>query len=190
LCVSSAWLYLPPAQYVAALSWPVLTVVLRCAVFAALPPPHTRSERLQELRAVMAGPAVGAAPHAFLPVVCDVTKEAEVQQLPRIISQHWPGAGIDVLVNNAGACGRGRVSMQGGGGPPGGERQGWGLPHKLSSSSPPPAHNAAAQACRATARACLMVPLKTGLRWFPQTSWAPPWPRARPCRCVAGVLGF
>lgn len=40
----------------------------------------------------------------FLPVVCDLTKEAEVQALPRIVAKRWPGSGIDVLVNNAGAC--------------------------------------------------------------------------------------
>lgn len=45
---------------------------------------------------------VGMQPGDFLPVVCDVTKEAEVRNLPQIISKHWPGAGIDVLVNNAG----------------------------------------------------------------------------------------
>ena len=38
----------------------------------------------------------------FLPVVCDLTKEAEVQALPRIVAKRWPGSGIDVLVNNAG----------------------------------------------------------------------------------------
>lgn len=40
----------------------------------------------------------------FLPVVCDVTKEGEVRNLPQIITKHWPSAGIDVLVNNAGGC--------------------------------------------------------------------------------------
>lgn len=41
-------------------------------------------------------------PDDFLPVVCDVTKEAEVSALPAIVTKHWPDAGIDVLVNNAG----------------------------------------------------------------------------------------
>jgi NAD(P)-dependent dehydrogenase (short-subunit alcohol dehydrogenase family) len=41
----------------------------------------------------------------FLPIVCDVTKEAEVLALPRIIAKRWAGSGIDILVNNA-AVGR------------------------------------------------------------------------------------
>lgn len=43
----------------------------------------------------------GVAHTEFLPVVCDLTKEPEVQALPRIVAKRWPGAGIDVLVNNA-----------------------------------------------------------------------------------------
>lgn len=39
---------------------------------------------------------------SFLPVVCDVTKDAEVATLPRIVTKRWPDHGIDVLVNNAG----------------------------------------------------------------------------------------
>lgn len=37
-----------------------------------------RRERLQELQQVVLGPTVGMAPTDFLPVVCDITKEAEV----------------------------------------------------------------------------------------------------------------
>lgn len=40
-----------------------------------------RRERLQELQQVVLGPSVGMAPTDFLPVVCDVTKEAEVSWL-------------------------------------------------------------------------------------------------------------
>eukprot|EP00878_Enallax_costatus_P014239 GHUV01014894.1.p1 GENE.GHUV01014894.1~~GHUV01014894.1.p1 ORF type:complete len:536 (+),score=178.69 GHUV01014894.1:286-1893(+) len=61
-----------------------------------------RRERLQELQQVVLGPTVGMAPTDFLPVVCDITKEAEVLALPKIILKHWPDAGVDVLVNNAG----------------------------------------------------------------------------------------
>lgn len=50
----------------------------------------------------MLSPQVGMQPSDFLPVVCDVTKEGEVRNLPQIITKHWPDAGIDVLVNNAG----------------------------------------------------------------------------------------
>lgn len=59
-------------------------------------------EQLQELREAVTSPRVGMQPDDFLPVVCDVTKEAEVSALPAIITKHWPDAGIDVLVNNAG----------------------------------------------------------------------------------------
>eukprot|EP00775_Hariotina_reticulata_P003582 gene3582-3848_t len=59
-----------------------------------------RRERLQELQQVVL--SLGMAPSDFLPVVCDVTKEAEVAALPKIILKHWPDAGVDVLVNNAG----------------------------------------------------------------------------------------
>jgi NAD(P)-dependent dehydrogenase (short-subunit alcohol dehydrogenase family) len=50
----------------------------------------------------MEGPSVGAAPGHFIAAVCDVSKEAEVNALPALIQKHWPGAGVDVLVNNAG----------------------------------------------------------------------------------------
>jgi guanylate kinase len=46
----------------------------------------------------------GAPAADFLPVVCDVTKEGEVQALPRIVASRWPGSGIDVLVNCAGVA--------------------------------------------------------------------------------------
>lgn len=42
-------------------------------------------------------------PASFLPVVCDVTKEAEVAALPRIIERRWEGCGIDVLINALGS---------------------------------------------------------------------------------------
>ncbi|KIZ01051.1 guanylate kinase 1 [Monoraphidium neglectum] len=91
-----------------------------------------RRERLEELQRLMLGPGVGLQAVDFLPVVCDVTKEAEVQAafngrprsnpldggaqwsqqqlhaarllgaLPRIVLKRWPDRGIDVLVNNAG----------------------------------------------------------------------------------------
>ncbi|EFJ51130.1 hypothetical protein VOLCADRAFT_73358 [Volvox carteri f. nagariensis] len=38
----------------------------------------------------------------FLPVVCDITKEAEVATLPKIVAKRWPECGVDVLINNAG----------------------------------------------------------------------------------------
>lgn len=40
----------------------------------------------------------------FLPVVCDLTKEAEVVALPRIVEKRWPNSGgiIDVLINASG----------------------------------------------------------------------------------------
>lgn len=53
----------------------------------------------------MLSSSIGVAAADFLPVVCDVTKEAEVVNLPKIITKHWPDAGLDVLVNNAGAPG-------------------------------------------------------------------------------------
>ncbi|KAI8466605.1 MAG: hypothetical protein J3K34DRAFT_433187 [Monoraphidium minutum] len=61
-----------------------------------------RRERLEELQRAMLGPGVGLAAVDFLPVVCDVTKEAEVQALPRIVLKRWPDRGVDVLVNVAG----------------------------------------------------------------------------------------
>lgn len=47
-------------------------------------------------------------PAMFLPVVCDVTKEAEVAALPRIIERRWEGSGIDILINALGS-GAGRM---------------------------------------------------------------------------------
>lgn len=51
---------------------------------------------------MLTSPLVGMPSSDFLPVVCDVTKEAEIRNLPQIIHKHWPDGGIDVLVNNAG----------------------------------------------------------------------------------------
>eukprot|EP00884_Botryococcus_braunii_P022818 jgi/Botrbrau1/921/Bobra.0167s0034.1 len=59
-----------------------------------------RRERLELLQQVLVDKRVPIAD--FLPVVCDITKEAEVVALPRIIVKRWPEAGVDVLVNNAG----------------------------------------------------------------------------------------
>jgi NAD(P)-dependent dehydrogenase (short-subunit alcohol dehydrogenase family) len=47
--------------------------------------------------------AAGAPPADFLAVACDVTKEAEVAALPRIVARRWPGAGVDALVGAAAA---------------------------------------------------------------------------------------
>lgn len=60
-----------------------------------------RKDRLEALQARMH--ALGVPNTHFLPVVCDVTKDAEVATLPRIVAKRWPEAGgVDVLVNNAG----------------------------------------------------------------------------------------
>ncbi|CAL8470025.1 g9567 [Coccomyxa elongata] len=59
-----------------------------------------RRERLEALQQLLVSRGVPIAD--FLPVVCDITKEAEVVALPRIIVKRWPGMGVDVLVNNAG----------------------------------------------------------------------------------------
>ncbi|KAK9915872.1 hypothetical protein WJX75_005527 [Coccomyxa subellipsoidea] len=59
-----------------------------------------RRERLESLQQLLVSRGVPIAD--FLPVVCDITKEAEVVALPRIIVKRWPGSGVDVLVNNAG----------------------------------------------------------------------------------------
>ncbi|KAL4440067.1 hypothetical protein ABPG75_003068 [Micractinium tetrahymenae] len=53
-------------------------------------------ERLQQ--AVL---DAGVPPAEFLPVVCDLAKEAEVAALPRIVQKRWPGSGIDLVVNSA-----------------------------------------------------------------------------------------
>lgn len=60
-----------------------------------------RKVQLEELQE--AASAAGVSLSDFLPVVCDLTKEAEVSALPRIVARRWPGAGIDVLVNAVGA---------------------------------------------------------------------------------------
>ncbi|KAK9809154.1 hypothetical protein WJX72_010332 [[Myrmecia] bisecta] len=59
-----------------------------------------RRDRLEALQQTLVAKGVPIAD--FLPVVCDITKEAEVVALPRIIVKRWPDAGVDVLVNNAG----------------------------------------------------------------------------------------
>ncbi|KAK9816310.1 hypothetical protein WJX74_009060 [Apatococcus lobatus] len=68
-----------------------------------------RRDRLEDLQQELVGTHSMPIAH-FLPVVCDITKEAEVVALPRIISKRWPEAGIDVLVNNAG-LGRNNASL-------------------------------------------------------------------------------
>ncbi len=60
-----------------------------------------RKAQLEDLQE--AASAAGVSLSDFLPVVCDLTKEAEVSALPRIVTRRWPGAGIDVLVNAVGA---------------------------------------------------------------------------------------
>lgn len=67
-----------------------------------------RRERLEALQQNLVRLGVPIAD--FLPVVCDITKEAEVVALPRIVVKRWPGAGIDILVNNAG-MGRSNASL-------------------------------------------------------------------------------
>lgn len=59
--------------------------------------------QLEKLQQAVLEAGVPAA--EFLPVVCDLTKEAEVAALPRIVQKRWPGSGIDLVVNNAGAIG-------------------------------------------------------------------------------------
>lgn len=58
-----------------------------------------RKAQLEKLQQAMLD--AGLAQEDFLPVVADLTKEAEVSALPRIVAKRWPGAGIDVLINNA-----------------------------------------------------------------------------------------
>lgn len=60
-----------------------------------------RRDKLEKLQQHMIQ-TIGIQPADFLPVVCDITKEAEVAALPKILVKRWPGAGIDILVNNAG----------------------------------------------------------------------------------------
>lgn len=59
-----------------------------------------RKARLEALQAEAVAAGVDAA--EFLPVVCDITKEAEVAALPRIAAKRWPGSGLDAVVNSAG----------------------------------------------------------------------------------------
>lgn len=58
--------------------------------------------RLEALQSELAAAGVPLG-ETFLPVVADITKEAEVVALPRIVAKRWPGAGVDVLINNAAA---------------------------------------------------------------------------------------
>jgi len=67
-----------------------------------------RRERLEHLQSEVLSSGVN--PVDFLPIVCDITKEAEVLALPRIIAKRWPGSGIDILINNAGV-GRPNASL-------------------------------------------------------------------------------
>ena len=61
-----------------------------------------RKDRLEELQKHMFE-VLGVHPSLLLPVVCDVTKEAEVVTLPKIVEKRWPEkGGISILVNNAG----------------------------------------------------------------------------------------
>ena len=62
-----------------------------------------RKDRLEELQKHMVE-VLGISPSLLLPVVCDITKEAEVSTLPKIVEKRWPDKreGISVLVNNAG----------------------------------------------------------------------------------------
>mmetsp|Transcript_34814 Transcript_34814/g.87697 ORF Transcript_34814/g.87697 Transcript_34814/m.87697 type:complete len:543 (+) Transcript_34814:108-1736(+) len=59
-----------------------------------------RREQLEKLQAEVL--SLGIQRDSFLPIVLDVTKEAEVRALPKIINKRWPDSGIDILVNNAG----------------------------------------------------------------------------------------
>lgn len=62
------------------------------------------SRRKSKLEALQeAASSAGVSLNDFLPVVCDLTKEAEVTALPRIVTRRWPGAGIDILINAVGA---------------------------------------------------------------------------------------
>lgn len=67
-----------------------------------------RRERLEALQQALVDKGVPISD--FLPVVCDITKEAEVIALPRIIVKRWRDAGVDILVNNAG-MGRNDASL-------------------------------------------------------------------------------
>jgi NAD(P)-dependent dehydrogenase (short-subunit alcohol dehydrogenase family) len=79
------------------------------------PPTPAPVPQLEKLQAAVLDAGVEGA--EFLPVVADLSREAEVAALPRIIDKRWPGAGVDVLVNNAGGRGwRERSAGRGGGG--------------------------------------------------------------------------
>ena len=60
-----------------------------------------RKAQLESLQEAAAGAGVPLSD--FLPVVCDLTKEAEVTALPRIVARRWPGLGIELLVNAVGS---------------------------------------------------------------------------------------
>jgi hypothetical protein len=59
-------------------------------------------ERLEKLQAHVL--RLGVPPASFLPVVCDITKDAEVAALPKIVAKRWPDCGIDVLVRVQRLC--------------------------------------------------------------------------------------
>ncbi|GAB4823756.1 hypothetical protein N2152v2_010802 [Parachlorella kessleri] len=67
-----------------------------------------RKSALEDLQQTVVEAGVPIA--EFLPVVCDVTKEAEVVALPRIIAKRWPGSGVEGVVNCA-AVVRGGASL-------------------------------------------------------------------------------
>lgn len=56
-------------------------------------------EGLQKLQKELVLDA-GVSAANFLPIVCDTTKEAEVVAVPRIVVKRWPGAGVEILINN------------------------------------------------------------------------------------------
>jgi hypothetical protein len=116
-----------------------------------------------------------------------------VSALPAIITKHWPDAGIDVLVNNAGQQNQHAVCVLS-----------WRLGSREHASQPPHAEAAhavilrgimlgwccsacsgqskllcvrfcaAVQACPAANPACLMAAWSAGWRWSAPTSWAMP----------------
>ncbi|KAI7841158.1 hypothetical protein COHA_005124 [Chlorella ohadii] len=57
--------------------------------------------QLEKLQAAVL--ELGVPATEFLPVVCDISKAAEVQALPRIVAKRWPGAHINIVVNAAAA---------------------------------------------------------------------------------------
>lgn len=58
----------------------------------------SRATSVPRSQAEVAASAGGLTPaqlaEVFLPVVADVTKEAEVVALPRIVAKRWPGSGV------------------------------------------------------------------------------------------------